>query len=92
MVRSMMLRNPHIRAMDRFFDSALERSYSPFAIMDKVLESVSQPIPPAHGEEFTLYKMVPVKYRVEHLKDGSVHYNIVQEDEDADKAVQAEER
>jgi len=78
--------------MDRFFDSALERSYSPFAIMDKVLESVSQPIPPAHGEEFTLYKMVPVKYRVEHLKDGSVHYNIVQEVEDADKAVQAEER
>ena len=92
MVRSMMLRNPHIRAMDRFFDSALERSYSPFAIMDKVLESVSQPIPQAHGEEFTLYKMVPVKYRVEHLKDGSVHYNIVQEEEDADKAVQAEER
>jgi len=76
----MMLRNPHIRAMDRFFDSALERSFSPFAIMDKVLESVSQPIPPQNGEEFTLYKMTPVRYKVEHQKDGSVHYNIIKED------------
>jgi len=38
MVRSMMLRNPQIRAMDRFFESALDRSLSPFAVMDKVLE------------------------------------------------------
>ena len=92
MVRSMVLRNPHVRAMDRFFDSAMDRSFSPFAIMDKVLESVSEPIPPVHGQEFTFYKMVPVHYRVEHQEDGSVHYNIVKEVEDADKTVQTEER
>jgi len=92
MVRSMMLRNPHIRAMDRFFESALDRSLSPFAIMDKVLESVVDSVPPAHGQEFTLYKMTPVKYKVEHQKDGSVHYNIVKEEADADKTVQTEER
>jgi hypothetical protein len=88
MVRSMMLRNPQIRAMDRFFESALDRSLSPFAVMDKVLESVVDTVPPAHGQEFTLYKMTPVKYKVEHKKDGSVHSNVVKEDEDADKTVQ----
>ena len=92
MVRSMMLRNPHVRAMDRFFDSAMDRSFSPFAIMDKVLESASQPIPPAHGEEFTLYRMTPIKYKVEHKEDGSVHYNVIKEESDADKTVQTEER
>ncbi len=92
MVRSMMLRNPQIRAMDRFFESALDRSLSPFAVMDKVLESVVDTVPPAHGQEFTLYKMTPVKYKVEHKKDGSVHYTVVTEDEDADKTVQTEER
>ena len=88
MVRSMMLRNPQIRAMDRFFESALDRSLSPFAVMDKVLESVVDTVPPAHGQEFTLYKMTPVKYKVEHKEDGSVHYNVVKEDKDADKTVQ----
>ncbi len=92
MVRSMMLRNPQIRAMDRFFESALDRSLSPFAVMDKVLESVVDTVPPAHGQEFTLYKMTPVKYKVEHQKDGSVHYNVIKEDENADKTVQTEER
>ena len=84
----MMLRNPQIRAMDRFFESALDRSLSPFAVMDKVLESVVDTVPPAHGQEFTLYKMTPVKYKVEHKEDGSVHYNVVKEDKDADKTVQ----
>ena len=88
----MMLRNPQIRAMDRFFESALDRSLSPFAVMDKVLESVVDTVPPAHGQEFTLYKMTPVKYKVEHKEDGSVHYNVVKEDKDADKTVQTEER
>ena len=92
MVRSMMLRNPHVRAMDRFFDSALDRSFSPFAIMDKVLDSIVDTVPPADGQEFTLYKMTPVKYKVVHQKDGSVHYNVIQEEADADKTVQTEER
>ena len=92
MVRSIMLRNPHVRAMDRFFDSALDRSFSPFAIMDKVLDSIVDNVPPEDGQEFTFYKMVPVHYPVEHQEDGSVHYNIVKEEEDADKTVQTEKR
>ena len=92
MVRSMMLRNPHVRAMDRFFESALDRSFSPFAIMDKLLDSIVDNVPPEHGQEFTFYKMVPVHYRVEHKEDGSVHYNIVKEEKDADTEMQSEER
>ena len=49
-------------------------------------------VPPAHGQEFTFYKMVPVHYRVEHKEDGSVHYNIVKEEKDADTEMQSEER
>ena len=76
-MRSMLLRNNHIRAIDRFFDTALGNGHSPFAIMDKVLDSVTQPIPPADGSEMTIFRMVPTRYRVEHQPDGSVHYNIV---------------
>jgi hypothetical protein len=49
--------------------------------MDRVLDNVTQNIPPEDGSEFTVYKMVPVHYRIEHQKDGSVHYNIIKEDE-----------
>ena len=88
MVRSMMLRNPHVRAIDKFFDSALTRGFSsPFAVMDKVLDTMTTPIPPADGEKFTVYKMVPVTYVVEHQEDGSVHYNIVQDEEAQEEEV-----
>jgi hypothetical protein len=49
--------------------------------MDRVLDNVSQNVPPKDGTEFTVYKMVPVNYRVEYQKDGSVHYNIVEKEE-----------
>jgi len=78
---SMLLNNPQVRAMDRFFETAMGRNLSPFAVMDRVLDNVTQNIPPEDGSEFTVYKMVPVHYRIEHQKDGSVHYNIIKEDE-----------
>tara|TARA_R100000789_G_C2894506_1_gene118519 strand:+ start:58 stop:315 length:258 start_codon:yes stop_codon:yes gene_type:complete len=78
---SMLLNNPQVRAMDRFFETAMGRNLSPFAFMDRVLDNVTQNIPPEDGSEFTVYKMVPVHYRIEHQKDGSVHYNIIKEDE-----------
>ena len=78
MVRSMMLRNSHIRAFDKFFDDAGGRwGRSPFAVMDSVLESISKPIPPEPGTNFTVYKMVPVEYQVTQDEDGSIHYNVV---------------
>ena len=78
MVRSMMLRNSHIRAFDKFFDDAGGRwGRSPFAVMDSVLESISKPIPPEPGTNFTVYKMVPVEYEVTQDEDGSIHYNVV---------------
>ena len=46
---------------------------------------MTTPIPPADGEKFTVYKMVPVTYEVEHQEDGSVHYNIVQGEEAEEK-------
>jgi hypothetical protein len=36
--------------------------------------------------------MTPVKYKVVHQKDGSVHYNVIQEEAGADKTVQTKER
>ena len=78
---SMLLNNPQVGAMDRFFETAMGRNLSPFAVMDRVLDNVTQNIPPEDGSEFTVYKMVPVHYRIEHQKDGSVHYNIIKEDE-----------
>ena len=78
---SMLLNNPQVRAMDRFFETAMGKNLSPFAVMDRVLDNVTQNIPPEDGSEFTVYKMVPVHYRIEHQKDGSVHYNIIKEDE-----------
>ncbi len=81
MVHSMLLNNPQVRALDRFFETAMGRDLSPFAVMDRVLDNVSQNVPPKDGAEFTVYKMVPVNYRVEYQKDGSVHYNIVEKRE-----------
>ena len=78
MVRSMMLRNSHIRAFDKFFDDAWSHwGRSPFAVMDSVLESIAKPIPPEPGTKLTVYKMVPVEYEVTEDEDGSVHYNVV---------------
>ena len=77
MVRSMLLHNPHVRAIDRFFETAMGRNLSPFAVMDRVLDTVTQNIPPEDGTEFTVYKMVPTQYKVEYQPDGSVHYNII---------------
>ena len=80
MVRSMMLQNSHIRAVDKFFDDAFGRGFhNPFAVMDTVLESISQPIPPEPGTNFTVYKMVPVEYAVTQDEDGSIHYNVVKD-------------
>ena len=78
MVRSMMLRNSHIRAFDKFFDDAWSTGFrNPFAVMDSVLESITKPIPPETGTKFTVYKMGPVEYEVTEDEDGSVHYNVV---------------
>ena len=77
MVRSMLLHNPHVRAIDRFFETAMGRNLSPFAVMDRVLDTVTQNIPPEDGTEITVYKMVPTQYKVEYQPDGSVHYNII---------------
>ena len=78
MVRSMMLRNSHIRAFDKFFDDAWSNGFrNPFAVMESVLDSITKPIPPEPGTSFTVYKMVPVEYQVTQDEDGSVHYNVV---------------
>ena len=80
MVRSMMLRNSHVRSIDKFFDDAFGRGFhNPFAVMDTVLESISTPIPPEVGTKFTVYKMVPVEYEVSQDEDGSIHYNVVKD-------------
>ena len=80
MVRSMMLRNSHVRSIDKFFDDAFGRGFhNPFAVMDTVLESISTPIPPEAGTKFTVYKMVPVEYEVSKDEDGSIHYTVVKD-------------
>jgi|TARA_B100001964_G_scaffold207242_1_gene238996 hypothetical protein len=81
----MLLNNPQIRALDKFFETAMGRDLSPFAVMDRVLDSVTQNVPPKDGAEFTVYKMVPVNYRVEYQEDGSVHYNIISKDESTEE-------
>ena len=53
---------------------------NPFAVMDTVLESISKPIPPEPGTRFKVYKMVPVEYEVTEDADGSIHYNVVNEE------------
>jgi hypothetical protein len=49
MVHSMLLNNPQVRALDRFFETAMGRDLSPFAVMDRVLDNVSQNVPPKDG-------------------------------------------
>ena len=81
MVRSMMLRNSHVRAFDKFFDDAWSSGFrNPFAVMDSVLESITKPIPPEPGTKFTVYKMAPVEYEVTEDKDGSIHCNVVKKE------------
>ena len=70
------LQNPHVRAIDRFFETAMGHDLSPFAVMDRVLDTVTEK---QDGDEFTVYKMVPQKYRVERKEDGSIHYNVVKD-------------
>ena len=81
MVRSMLLRNSHVRAFDKFFDDAWSHGFrNPFAVMDSVLESISKPILQEPGTKFTVYKMVPVEYEVTENADGSIRYNVVKEE------------
>ena len=81
MVRSMLLRNSQIRAVDMFFDDAWNHGFrNPFAVMDGIFESISKPISPEPGTKFTAYKMVPVEYEVTEDEDGSVHYNVVKKE------------
>ena len=77
----MLLRNSYVRAFDKFFDNAWNHGFrNPFAVMDGVLESISKPIPPEPGTRFKVYKMVPVEYEVTEDADGSIHYNVVNEE------------
>jgi hypothetical protein len=76
----MLMKNTHIRALDRFFESAMGKGHTPFAIMDQMLE---QTTPHGNGNEFTVYKMTPVRYRVEEQPNGSVHYNIIEDDRES---------
>ncbi len=77
----MLLRNSHVRAFDKFFDDAWNHGFrNPFAVMDSVLESISKSIPPEPGTKFTVYKMVLVGYEVTEDEDGSIHYNVVEEE------------
>ena len=79
MVSCIMLRNSHVRAFDKFFNDAWDSGFrNPFAVMDSVLESISNANPhPEPGTKFTVYKMVPVEYQVSQDEDGSIHYNVV---------------
>ena len=79
-MRSILLKNNHIRAIDRFFDSAFTNGLSPMAVMDRVLDTVANP-PPEDQTEFTVYRMGPVRYRVEHQENGDVHYKVVENEE-----------
>ena len=69
MVRSMMLRNSHVRAFDKFFDDAWSHwGTNPFAVIDNVLDSITKPIPPEAGTRFTVYKMVPSNMKSQRAK------------------------
>ena len=62
MVRSMMLRNSHVRAFDKFFDDAWSHwGTNPFAVMDNVLDSITKPIPPNSGLFSSMGTGLPTK-------------------------------
>ena len=62
MVRSMMLRNSHVRAFDKFFDDAWSHwGTNPFAVMDNVLDSITKPIPPNSGLFSSMATGLPTK-------------------------------
>ena len=89
-MRSVMLRNSHVRAFDKFFDDAWNHwGRNPFAVMDNVLESIAKPIPPEVGTRLKVFKMVPVEYEVTEDEDGSIHYTVVKpepEKQESEKA------
>ena len=73
----LMLHNTHVRAMDRFFNRAMDHGIgNPFTVMDRMLDSIATPIPPAEGTEFTTYKMVPTTYRTEYEKDDKGNFTV----------------
>jgi len=82
----LMMHNTHIRALDRFFNRAMTYGLNPFHAMDRMLDSLTAPVPPADGTEFTLYEMKPTTYRVEHEKDekGNVTVKYLVVDPEAD--------
>jgi hypothetical protein len=87
----LVLQNQHVRAMDRFFNRALDYGMgNPFAVMDRMLDSLTVPVPPTEGAEFTTYKMVPTTYRTEHEKDDkgniTVKYIVVEPEEEKEVA------
>jgi len=82
----LVLQNQHVRAMDRFFNRALDYGMgNPFSVMDQMLNTLATPVPPADKTEFTTYKMVPTTYRTEYEKDDdgnvTVKYIVVKQEE-----------
>ena len=65
----LLMHNTHVRAIVRFFSRAMTNGINPMAAMDRMFDSLTTPIPPADGTEFTMYEMKPTTYRVEHEKD-----------------------
>ncbi|MDP6586678.1 MAG: hypothetical protein QF535_18630 [Anaerolineales bacterium] len=68
-----------MRAMDRMFDRIMDvtGAVTPFRAVENVFDSIERAIPQENGATFTYYKMVPVKFKVKNLPDGSVHYDVI---------------
>jgi|TARA_R100001530_G_scaffold115217_1_gene82149 hypothetical protein len=77
-----MVLERNMRAMDRMFDRIMNvtGAVTPFRAVENVFDSLERVIPRENGGTFTYYKMVPVQFKVNVLPDGSVHYDVVDDE------------
>ena len=71
-----------LRAMDRMFERMMGMTghRSPLAMVESALSSI-----PTNGEQFTVWKLTPTKYRTELQEDGSILFKVVSDNEFSDE-------
>ena len=72
-----------IRAMDRMFERMMGFTghRSPLAMVESTMDRMESMLSsiPTNGEQFTVWKLTPTKYRTEFQEDGSILFKVVEE-------------
>ena len=72
-----------LRAMDRMFERMMGMTghRSPLAMVESTMDRMESMLSsiPTNGEQFTVWKLTPTKYRTELQEDGSILFKVVED-------------